>query len=110
MRSKLMLNVSYLDTTRTVELPRLAVGFVARKAILTEIYDDSELRTELRQGLFGVPYEQLVDTAERLISTPEQLRERADLGHQLFTAKSQASFIQPALKQFFAWRENQAAR
>ena len=110
MRSKLMLNVSYLDTTRTVELPRLAVGFVARKAILTEIYDDSELRTELRQGLFGVPYEQLVDTAERLISTPEQLRERADLGHRLFTAKSQASFIQPALKQFFAWRENQAAR
>lgn len=110
VRSKLMLNVSFLDTTRTVELPRLAVGFVARKAILTEIYEDSELRAELRQGLFGVPYEQLVDTAERLIAAPEQLRARAELGHQLFTAKSQASFIQPALEQFLAWRENQATR
>ncbi|MDH6169707.1 hypothetical protein M2282_004876 [Variovorax boronicumulans] len=110
LRSKLMLNVSYLDTTRTVELPRLAVGFVARKAILTEIYDDSELRAELRQGLFCAPYEELADTAVRLISEPAARRERADLGHRLFTAKSQASFIQPALEQFFAWRDNQVAR
>lgn len=110
LRSKLMLNVSFLDTTRTVELPRLAVGFLARKAILTEIYDDSELRAELRQGLFGAPYEKLVDTAERLIAAPAERRERADLGHQLFTAKSQASFIQPALEQFFAWRESQVVR
>jgi hypothetical protein len=107
-RSRLLLNVSFLDATRTVEIPRLAVGFVAKKPILTEIYDDSELRTELREGVFGEPYERLADTAERLLSAPEERRERAELGHRLFTATSQAMFIQPAIERFFAWRSQQA--
>jgi len=107
-RSRLLLNVSFLDATRTVEIPRLAVGFVAKKPILTEIYDDSELRTELREGVFGEPYERLADTAERLLSAPEERLERAELGHRLFTATSQAMFIQPAIERFFTWRSQQA--
>jgi hypothetical protein len=109
-RAKLMLNASYLDNSKITEISRLAVGFVAKKAVLTEIYDDSEIPERLRPGFFGAPYEMLVETAERLISDRAARHARAQRGHELFTATSQASFLQPALEAFFSWRDGRPGR
>lgn len=109
-RSKLLLNVSTHDNSRISEIMRMAVGFAARKPVLTELYDDSEIHPDLRPAVFGAPYAQLAETAERLIAAPEERHARAELGHQRFAATSQAALLRPALADYLAWRDRQAPR
>ncbi|SEF31001.1 hypothetical protein SAMN03159371_05065 [Variovorax sp. NFACC28] len=104
-RAKLVLNMHFFDNSRIVEIPRLAMLFRQRKAVLCELYADSEIfYPELRQAVAGVSCDHLADMAVMLMSAP-QLRQRlAHRGFEAFSAHSQTAVLGPALDAFFAWR------
>lgn len=104
-RAKLVLNMHFFDNSRIVEIPRLAMLFRQRKAVLCELYADSEIfYPELRQAVAGVSCDHLADMAVMLMSAP-QLRQRlAHQGFEAFSAHSQTAVLGPALDAFFAWR------
>lgn len=104
-RAKLVLNMHFFDNSRIVEIPRLAMLFRQRKAVLCELYADSEIfYPELRHAVAGVAYDGLADMAVLLASAP-QLRQRlARQGFEAFSAHSQTAVLGPALDEFFAWR------
>lgn len=103
-RSKLVLNMHVFDNSRIVEMPRLSILFRHRKAVLCELYRDSEIDPALRQGLAGAAYDDLADTAVLLIGAP-RLRQRLEhLGMEAFSRRTQTAILGPALDDFFAWR------
>jgi hypothetical protein len=104
-RAKLVLNMHFFDNSRIVEIPRLAMLFRQRKAVLCELYADSEIfYPELRQAVAGAAYDDLADMAMLLASAP-QLRQRlAHQGFEAFSQRKQTAVLGPALDEFFAWR------
>lgn len=104
-RAKLVLNMHFFDNSRIVELPRLSLLFRQRKAVLCELYADSEIfYPELRQAMAGAAFDDLADMAVLLVSAP-QLRERlAHQGFEAFSRRSQTAVLGPALDEFLAWR------
>lgn len=104
-RAKLVLNMHFFDNSRIIEIPRLSMLFRQRKAVLCELYADSEIfYPELRHAVAGAAYDGLADTALLLVSAP-QLRQRlARQGFKAFSARSQTAVLGPALDEFFAWR------
>lgn len=104
-RAKLVLNMHFFDNSRIVELPRLSLLFRQRKAVLCELYADSEIfYPELRQAMAGAAFDDLADMAVLLMSAP-QLRQRlAHQGFEAFSRRSQTAVLGPALDEFFTWR------
>ncbi|MET4579883.1 hypothetical protein [Ottowia thiooxydans] len=105
-RAKLVLNVHAYDDSRIVEVVRLGQLLRRRKAVLCELYPDSELHPALRAAVFGAPYESLADTAQLLLAAPE-LREQKELtGLEAFKSLDFAESVRRALQTYFQWRED----
>lgn len=104
-RAKLVLNMHFYDGSRIVEIARLSMLFRQRKAVLCELYADSDLcYPELRQVVAGAGCDELADMAVLLVGAP-QLRERLQRqGFEAFRARRQTTVLGPALDAFFAWR------
>jgi hypothetical protein len=103
-RSKLVLNMHFFDNSRIVEIPRLSMLFRQRKAVLCELYGDSEIFPELRQVVAGTACDDLADMAVLLTSAPQLRRRLEHQGFETFRRRSQAAILGPALDDFFAWR------
>ncbi|MDM0087092.1 MULTISPECIES: hypothetical protein [unclassified Variovorax] len=104
-RAKLVLNMHFFHDSRIVEIARLALLFRQRKAVLCELYPDSELcYPELRQAIAGAGCEDLADMAMLLMGAPQLRRRLAQEGFEAFSARSQTAVLGPALEAFFAWR------
>jgi hypothetical protein len=103
-RSKLVLNMHYFDNSHIVEIPRLSMLFRQRKAVLCELYNDSEIYPELRQVVAGATYDNLADTAVLLAGAPQLRQHLEHLGFETFSRRSQTAILGPALDDFFAWR------
>ncbi|WP_447773247.1 glycosyltransferase family A protein [Variovorax boronicumulans] len=109
-RAKVMLNLHNWEDSRVVETPRLSILLRHRKAVVCELYPDSEVDPAFRDAVVGVPYDQLVDTVVALVADAPR---RAQLEHDGLD-KLQRTFappdIGPALERYFAWRAQQPDR
>ncbi len=107
-RAKLVLNFHNWDESRVVEIGRLSILFRQRKAVVCELYPDSEIENDLRAAVVGAPYHALTDTVlALLVDAPRRAAlERASL--PLLARRAQTEIIGPALDRFLQWRSQQA--
>lgn len=107
LRAKLVLNIHQLDDSRVVEVHRLMILFRQRKAVVCELYPDSDIDFPLRAAVEGAPYEALVDTTLRLLGDPARRAELERKGHDCLARRSQAGFLGPALERYLQWLAQQ---
>jgi hypothetical protein len=105
-RSKVVLNMHNYDDSRIVEIPRLSIFFRHRKAIVCELYADSEIDPSLRDAMVGAEYDGLVEATAALVADPARRAALEGRGFPLFSTRSQASVLAPALERFFEWRDH----
>jgi hypothetical protein len=103
-RAKVVLNMHRFDSSRVVEIPRLSMLLRQRKAVLCELYPDSEIVPELRRAVVGAPYERLVDMAQLMVASPALRDEMERIGLDLLRQRKHTESLRPALADFFAWR------
>ena len=106
-RAKLALNFHNWDDSRMVEIGRLSILFRQRKAVVCELYPDSEIEPALRGVVAGAPYDGLVDTVLALLSDPPRRAALERAGLQVLQQFSQAALVGPALERFLRWRAQQ---
>lgn len=108
-RTKVALNFHQFDDSRIVETPRLNILFRNRKAVVCELYPDSELTPLWRDAVVGVPYDDLVDATLALLGNPARRAELEAMGYQRFTGMAQKPVFAAALARFDQWLEQQCA-
>lgn len=106
LRSKVVLNIHNYDDSRIVEIPRLSIFFRHRKAIVCELYPDSEIDPSLRNAVVGAGYEGLVAATAALVADPARRAALEGRGLSLFSTRSQSSVLAPALERFLEWRDH----
>ncbi|MES2245831.1 MAG: glycosyltransferase [Pseudomonadota bacterium] len=106
-RAKVVINMHQLDNSRIVEIPRLTVLLRNRKAVVCELYPDSDIDPSLRDAVEGAPWEGLVDATLRLLANPARRAELERVGYERLTARAQTRWLGPALDRFFQWQAQQ---
>ena len=107
-RSKIALNFHNWDDFRVVEQSRLHIFFRHHKAVVCEMYPDSEVAPELRDAVVGVPYEDLVDAILDLLDDAPRRARLEDAGLKaLAKLPAQELNLGPALERFLQWRAQQ---
>ena len=106
-RAKLVLNFHNWDNSRVVEIGRLSILFRQRKAVVCELYPDSEIDPILRDAVVGAPYDALVDTVLALLADPVRRAALERAGLPLLRRLSQTAHVGPALQRFLRWRRQQ---
>lgn len=109
-RAKVVLNLHNWENSRVVELPRLTTLLRQRKAVVCELYPDSEIDPLLRDAVAGVPYEGLVDTVIELVADAPRRAELERKGLALLRRNPQTKWVAPALERFLSWRALQPDR
>lgn len=109
-RAKLVLNLHNWDDSRVVEMPRLSILLRHRKAVVCELYPDSEVAPSIREAVVGAPYDRLVDTIEALLAdAPRRARLERD-GLERASLPLSPPDVGPALERFLTWRAQQPDR
>ncbi|MDZ4354970.1 MAG: hypothetical protein U1B84_00905, partial [Variovorax sp.] len=106
-RAKVVINMHQLDNSRIVEIPRLTVLLRNRKAVVCELYPDSDIDPSLRDAVEGAPWEGLVDATLRLLANPARRAELERMGYERQTARAQTRWLGPALDRYFQWQAQQ---
>lgn len=106
-RAKVVINMHQLDDSRIVEIPRLTVLLRNRKAVVCELYPDSDIDPSLRDAVEGAPWEGLVDATLRLLANPARRAELERIGYERLTARAQTAWLGPALDRYFQWQAQQ---
>lgn len=109
-RAKIVLNLHNWEESRVVEVPRLSILLRHRKAVVCELYPDSEVEAAVRAAVVGAPYERLIETVEQLLAdAPRRAAlERAAL--DVFSHAFAPPLVGPAIERFLCWRAQQADR
>lgn len=106
-RAKLVLNIHQFDDSRIVEIPRLTILLRNRKAVVCELYPDSDIDPVLREAVEGARYEALVDTTLRLLADPARRAELERVGYERLVTRPQVNWLAPALTRYFQWLAQQ---
>ncbi len=109
-RAKVMLNLHNWEESRVVETPRLSILLRHRKAVVCELYPDSEIDPAFRDAVVGVPYNQLVDTVVALLADAPRRAQLERDGLDTLQRAFAPPDIGPALERYFAWRAQQPDR
>jgi hypothetical protein len=109
-RAKIVLNLHNWEASRVVEVPRLSILLRHRKAVVCELYPDSEVEAGVRNAVVGAPYERLIETIEQLLADAPR---RAALEREALDVFSNAfapPLVGPAIERFLGWRAQQPDR
>ena len=106
-RAKLVLNFHNWDDSRVVEIGRLSILFRQRKAVVCELYPDSEIAPELRDAVAGTTYDAIVDTVLALLADAPRRAALERAGIALLRQRTQTALVAPALERFLQWRSQQ---
>ena len=106
-RAKVVLNLHNWGNSRVVETPRLTILLRQRKAVVCELYPDSEIEPALRHAVEGATYDTFVDTVMTLLADPKRRAELQARGPLALAHRSQTKTLGPALDRFFQWNRQQ---
>lgn len=109
-RAKVVLNFHNWEDSRIVEVPRLSILMRHRKAVVCELYPDSEIEPWMRDAVVGVPYERLVEAVEELLADAPRRAILEREGLDRFTRPWAPPLVGPAIERFLDWRAQQADR
>lgn len=105
-RAKLVLNMHAYDDSRIVEVVRLGQLLRRRRAVLCELYPDSDLDPVLEPALFGAPYELLADTAQLLLAAPALRHVKERRGLDAFRSMDLVASVHRALGAYEQWQQH----
>ncbi|GAC1607046.1 MAG: hypothetical protein NVS3B2_15560 [Ramlibacter sp.] len=109
-RAKVVLNLHNWENSRVVEMPRLSILLRHRKAVVCELYPDSEIDPSIRDAVVGAPYDKLVDTVEELLADAPRRAQLEREGLEVSSRSLSPPLVGPALERFFSWRAQQPDR
>lgn len=109
-RAKVVLNFHNWEDSRIVEVPRLSILMRHRKAVVCELYPDSEIEPWMRDAVVGAPYERLVEAVEELLADAPRRAVLEREGLERFTRPWTPPLVGPAIERFLDWRAQQADR
>jgi hypothetical protein len=95
-RAKVVLNVHFFDT-KIFELPRVSYLLANRKAVVSEVGQDTEMERDLAEAVAGVRYEALVQKCVELVFDDAARRRVADAGFRIFAQRDEAAILATAL-------------
>jgi SAM-dependent methyltransferase len=91
-RAKVVLSMHFYEA-KVFEIVRVAYLLTNSKAVVAECDFQTSEESELRDALYGVPYESLVETCVQLVNDPAErlaLRERA---HRIFSRRREEDLL-----------------
>jgi hypothetical protein len=109
-RAKVVLNLHNWEDSRIVEVPRLSILMRHRKAVVCELYPDSEIEPWMRKAVVGAPYARLVETVEALLADAPRRAALEREGLDIFTRSWPPPLVGPAIERFLDWRAQQPDR
>lgn len=109
-RAKIVLNLHNWEESRIVEVPRLSILLRHRKAVVCELYPDSEIEASARDAVVGAPYEKLIETVEQLLADAPRRAMLEREGLDLFSRAFAPPLVGPAIQRFLSWRAQQPDR
>lgn len=109
-RAKIVLNLHNWEASRVVEVPRLSILLRHRKAVVCELYPDSEVEAPVRDAVVGAPYERLIETIEQLLADPPRRAALERNALDVFSHAFAPPLVGPAIERFLDWRAQQPDR
>ncbi|SEL91178.1 Glycosyl transferase family 2 [Variovorax sp. YR750] len=109
-RAKIVLNLHNWEESRIVEVPRLSILLRHRKAVVCELYPDSEIEASIRKAVVGAPYEKLIETIEQLLADAPRRARLEREGLDVFVRAFAPPLVGPAIERFLSWRAQQPDR
>lgn len=108
-RAKIALNFHNWEQSRVVEQSRLHILLRHHKAVVCEVYPDSEILPELREAVVPATYEQLIDTVFELLTDKER-RDRLEKTAYaaLQRIPPQELCLGPVLERYLRWLQLQS--
>lgn len=106
-RAKVVLNMHRFDNVRIAEMPRLNMLLRRRKAVVCELYPDTEILPALRGAVAGAPLGEIAKRTEELVRSPQQRGELERVGLGLLATSRQTEILRPALAHYLASRQPQ---
>ena len=97
LRSKIVLNVHFYES-KIFEIIRVAHLLANRRFVVSERGTDLELEGPFVEGVAFADYERLVDTCLHYLEHPDERARIAARGHEIFSARSQARYVEAALR------------
>jgi len=108
-RAKVVLNMNRFEGVRIAEMPRISMLLRRRKAVVCELYPDTEIEPEIRSAVAGAPLERLAETARMLVQSPQLRADLEERGLDALRRFPQADFIKAGLERYEAWRRAKSA-
>ncbi len=96
-RSKVVLNVHSYEA-KIFELSRVSYLLANRKAVVSEIDDDTDVEPDICSAVAGVTYSGLVDKCVELVFDDVARARLADAGYRIFSQRSEQQFLAAALR------------
>jgi hypothetical protein len=93
-RAKVVLNIQFYPT-KILEVVRISYLLANRKAVVTELDDETEIEPDLRDAVAGVPYDRLVAECCRLVAEANERQILEDRGFAIFQQRD----LVPRLRQ-----------
>lgn len=95
-RAKVVLSIHYYES-KIFEIVRASYLLSNAKAVVAECGPDTEVETDMRAAVCGVPYAELVDACVALVADAAARRTLAERGQKVFAARRAENILAAAL-------------
>lgn len=95
-RAKLVLNI-HAHPTKVLEIVRISYLLANRKAVVTEMDAETELESDIRDAVAGVPYDRLVAECQRLVADAADRQNLEDRGYTMFQRRDLVPILRQAI-------------
>lgn len=96
-RAKVVLSVHFYEA-KIFEIVRAAYLFTNAKALVAECDSDTFVDPELREAVYGAPYDGLVDACVRLVSHPAERLALGERARRIFARRREEDILAAALE------------
>ena len=96
-RSKIILNANAYERSRIFEVARVSYLLTNEKAVVSDIYPESEIEPDLRDALAFAPPDKIADECVRLLKDDSARRALAARGREIFERRDIRPILQRAL-------------
>jgi hypothetical protein len=97
-RSKVVLNL-HGSSVRIFEIVRVSYLLANRKAVVSEVSDDTEIPPDLIDAVRGVPYERLTEACRELVADDAARRALEIRGFERMSARKESVYLRKLLNQ-----------
>lgn len=95
-RAKVVLNI-HAHPTKVLEVVRISYLLANRKAVVTELDEQTEAEPDLREAVAGVPYDGLIAACCRLVADAAERQDLEDRGYGIFQRRDMVPILRRAI-------------